>query len=246
MLTAFFKVDSDKHSILRAIHRCDRDRFRPLVNFINGITNRTDDLNIELLGWLIDFPNRPFRAEKYPKPPGETRYEHITGYRKDIRKSVERWIINPPKIKLRKIKSWIVKVVSVANTRQKVVSAAIGALLLVLLGFYLVDGEKSTGIFIDQPAGISDGYNLVTAGSSSGDNSGVVYARCAGSSPCRACSNCSSCNWCNSGGTCGMCATTKRTAAQKRKTRCQATTKKGTQCSRAAKEGAKYCWQHGR
>lgn len=28
-------------------------------------------------------------------------------------------------------------------------------------------------------------------------------------------------------------------------TQCQAITKKGTQCKRKAKQGSKYCWQHG-
>jgi hypothetical protein len=38
----------------------DVDRFRPLINHLNKKTENTDEKNIELLAWLIDFSRRPY------------------------------------------------------------------------------------------------------------------------------------------------------------------------------------------
>jgi hypothetical protein len=46
------------------IQRCDTDRFRPLVNFLKQKSVSTDEKNIELLAWLIDFPGRPWEVWK--------------------------------------------------------------------------------------------------------------------------------------------------------------------------------------
>ncbi len=59
ILSLFFDVDklkSDFHEILLTV---DPDLFRPLINHINEKTVRTDEKNIELLAWLIDFKPRP-------------------------------------------------------------------------------------------------------------------------------------------------------------------------------------------
>lgn len=49
------------------IQKCDRDRFKPLVNYLKGKSENTDEKNIELLAWLIDFPGRPWElGKKYP------------------------------------------------------------------------------------------------------------------------------------------------------------------------------------
>lgn len=42
------------------IKKIEPDRFKPLINFLNGKTTGTDDKNIELLAWLIDFESRPY------------------------------------------------------------------------------------------------------------------------------------------------------------------------------------------
>lgn len=42
-----------------AIRRFDPDKFKPLNNFLRKGTN-TDEKNIELLAWLIDFQPRPY------------------------------------------------------------------------------------------------------------------------------------------------------------------------------------------
>src|SRR6187402_622208 len=46
------------------IQRCDTDKFRPLVNYLKGKSESTDEKNIELLAWLIDFSGRPWELGK--------------------------------------------------------------------------------------------------------------------------------------------------------------------------------------
>lgn len=40
--------------------RMEADKFKPLLNFLNGKSANTERKNIELLAWLIDFPGRPW------------------------------------------------------------------------------------------------------------------------------------------------------------------------------------------
>lgn len=58
-LRRFFETPGDG-DLLKAIRRFGIDKFRPLVNFLNGDTKAPDDKNIQLLGWLLNFPRRPF------------------------------------------------------------------------------------------------------------------------------------------------------------------------------------------
>lgn len=64
-LMAFFGMVTDRESMIKAIERCDRDRFKPMINFLKGDSNSTDDLNIELLAWLIDFPDRSYKPGEH-------------------------------------------------------------------------------------------------------------------------------------------------------------------------------------
>jgi hypothetical protein len=65
-LKAFFGQGSERVSCLQAIGRCETDRFKPLVNFLRKPTIKTEDKNIELLAWLIDFEHRPYElGRKY-------------------------------------------------------------------------------------------------------------------------------------------------------------------------------------
>jgi hypothetical protein len=59
-LRAFFEQGGDKETCLAAIKKQDIDKFRPLINFLAGRVRRTDEINIELLAWLIDFKPRPY------------------------------------------------------------------------------------------------------------------------------------------------------------------------------------------
>jgi hypothetical protein len=49
------------HAIMQ---RCDTDKFRPLVNYLRKRSESTDEKNIELLAWLIDFAGRPWEMGK--------------------------------------------------------------------------------------------------------------------------------------------------------------------------------------
>lgn len=68
ILRRFFGEAANKTDCLRAIDRFDINRFRPLVNYLRQNTSETDDKNIELLAWLIDFGNRPYDFSKNYDP----------------------------------------------------------------------------------------------------------------------------------------------------------------------------------
>ena len=42
-----------------AIENTDGDRFKPIINFLTGVTKSTKPANLELISWLIDFKPRP-------------------------------------------------------------------------------------------------------------------------------------------------------------------------------------------
>lgn len=60
MLRAFFGPAEQGRQFLQSIRNFETDRFRPLDNYLKGLTDRTDDRNLELLAWLIDFEHRPY------------------------------------------------------------------------------------------------------------------------------------------------------------------------------------------
>ena len=60
ILRQFFGQREDEADYARAIKTIETDKFRPLVNFLKEQTSDTDDKNIELLSWLIDFSPRPY------------------------------------------------------------------------------------------------------------------------------------------------------------------------------------------
>ena len=60
-LKLFFGSKSDMTAYIQAIRKFDADKFKPLDNFLKGITNDTDDKNIELLALLINFEPRPYQ-----------------------------------------------------------------------------------------------------------------------------------------------------------------------------------------
>ncbi|MBO9620202.1 MAG: hypothetical protein J7539_14335 [Niabella sp.] len=64
MLRDFFGQADNDTGYLRIIKKCAIDRFRPLINFLKKPTIRTDEKNVELLAWLIDWNRRPFQLDK--------------------------------------------------------------------------------------------------------------------------------------------------------------------------------------
>jgi len=64
MLRAFFGPSEQGRPFLQLIRDFEADRFRPLDNYLKGNTEKTDDKNLELLAWLIDFQHRPYVFDK--------------------------------------------------------------------------------------------------------------------------------------------------------------------------------------
>lgn len=60
-LSDFFGPRENQTEYVQAIRRIETDKFRPLEGFLKGKVQNPDDKNIELLAWLIDFPDRPYR-----------------------------------------------------------------------------------------------------------------------------------------------------------------------------------------
>jgi hypothetical protein len=60
-LRLFFGQKEDPNAYMQTIRFFEADKFKPLDNFLKGITNDTDNKNIELLAWLIGFEPRPYR-----------------------------------------------------------------------------------------------------------------------------------------------------------------------------------------
>jgi len=61
-LRAFFGAADHTYGYSKAIENIDIDRFRPIKNFVTGITKRPEISVVEILAWLIDFQNRPYQA----------------------------------------------------------------------------------------------------------------------------------------------------------------------------------------
>ncbi len=78
-LNEFFGQYDDKLSMAKAIKKCEPSKFKPLINYLKKETNNTDEKNIELLAWLIDFNDRPFElGKKYIVEDAESLGETIT------------------------------------------------------------------------------------------------------------------------------------------------------------------------
>lgn len=73
IIRQFFGHRDDEDGYLKAIKNIDTDKFKPLVNFLKEQTQDTEDKNIELLAWLVDYNPRPyqFSFEGNTTPKGE-------------------------------------------------------------------------------------------------------------------------------------------------------------------------------
>ena len=60
VLRAFFGPAESGKQILQTIEKFETEKFKPLDNYLKGNTEKTDDKNLGLLAWLIDFQYRPF------------------------------------------------------------------------------------------------------------------------------------------------------------------------------------------
>ena len=59
ILNSFFGFKKDINEV-KSIQNLDTDKLKPIVNFLKGNTKSTDDINLELISWLIDFTPRPY------------------------------------------------------------------------------------------------------------------------------------------------------------------------------------------
>jgi hypothetical protein len=78
ILTVFFERTFDINTFHNLMLNFDSDKFRPLYNFLKGRIENTDNKNIELLAWLIDFEKRPYQAKDYTTQPINSNTEEIT------------------------------------------------------------------------------------------------------------------------------------------------------------------------
>lgn len=61
VLRSFFGPAAENNSFLTPIQNFPTEKFKALSNYLKGVAITTDDKNVELLAWLINFPHRPFR-----------------------------------------------------------------------------------------------------------------------------------------------------------------------------------------
>src|ERR1700761_147273 len=83
ILSSFFEPKQDKEAYRLAIKKHERDKFKSLNDILKNGERKTDEKNIELLAWLIDYPHRPYRKwvddgkPIGPEPPQENKEEEI-------------------------------------------------------------------------------------------------------------------------------------------------------------------------
>ena len=97
-LRAFFGPATGRR-FLDLIQDFDAEEFRTLNNFLKGITDSTEQENLELLAWLIDFPYRPLSIDNNV----ELSKEELAFVDKLLSGSItEEHSLEPEKIELRK------------------------------------------------------------------------------------------------------------------------------------------------
>jgi hypothetical protein len=63
LIKDFFGPAEPGSQVLRLIKNLNADKFSALDNYLRKETSSTDDLNIELMAWLIDFKHRPYSED---------------------------------------------------------------------------------------------------------------------------------------------------------------------------------------
>jgi hypothetical protein len=66
ILSDFFGISKAGKDYSFSIYQYDLKLFKPLQNFLKGKTKQPETKNINLLAWLIDFENRPFKFDYKP------------------------------------------------------------------------------------------------------------------------------------------------------------------------------------
>lgn len=66
----FFGYQADIGAYQARIESCDNDKFKSIYQLLRGEIKKTEEKNIELLAWLIEFEQRPHEiGREYPLPP---------------------------------------------------------------------------------------------------------------------------------------------------------------------------------
>jgi hypothetical protein len=68
ILKVFLGVHREVQDYGQSIDDYDDGKFRPLDNFLKGETDDPHERNVDLLAWLIDFPDRPFSVWRIKEP----------------------------------------------------------------------------------------------------------------------------------------------------------------------------------
>ena len=62
ILTAFFDMPRDTTNYRRGIEKFEPGKFKPVISYLMGETKSPRQSVVELVAWLLDFPDRPFRV----------------------------------------------------------------------------------------------------------------------------------------------------------------------------------------
>jgi hypothetical protein len=98
ILSSFFEPRQDKDAYRLAIKKHERDKFRPLNDILKNGERKTDEKNIELLAWLIDYPQRPYRQWVDDGEPAGTEALEKEKFGLKILKQKRSWLTKKVKI----------------------------------------------------------------------------------------------------------------------------------------------------
>lgn len=63
-LSVFFGEQQSAAEYVRVVSRTEVDKFKPVINFLKGITTNPDDKHVHLAALLVDFQHRPYEVGK--------------------------------------------------------------------------------------------------------------------------------------------------------------------------------------
>ncbi|SDK40465.1 hypothetical protein SAMN04487898_10890 [Pedobacter sp. ok626] len=118
----FFNNCNESNDYSSCIRKFERDKFKPLDNFISGETDVRDERNVEILAWLIGFNPRPYDYRiDYSSTTGHVDIEKI----EDVKEKLEQ----------DKLENEITEVTSLifGNTSKRVPLTKYGIDIIVLL-----------------------------------------------------------------------------------------------------------------
>lgn len=61
ILRSYLNAAKNPSGYLKVLEQIDKDKFKPIQRFVNGITKNPNRIVVELLAWLIDYNPRPYQ-----------------------------------------------------------------------------------------------------------------------------------------------------------------------------------------